>query len=81
MVRVLETEEDLSLKYLINVLDERPVGLTQLQWNWMSGSTHSARGPMNAALPPGLKLSSQSILVRDPEVLPDEEISDSLFLL
>jgi len=85
VVRVLESEEDLSLKYLINVLDERPVVLEHqlLQWNWMSGYYMAPLGDlMNAALPPGLKLSSQSVLVRDPEVLPDERnLSDSLFLL
>ena len=85
VVRVLESEEDLSLKYLINVLDERPVVLEHqlLQWNWMSGYYMAPLGDlMNAALPPGLKLSSQSVLVRDPEVLPDEsKLSDSLFLL
>ena len=37
---------------------------------------------MNAALPPGLKLSSQSVLVLDRGVIPNEtELSDSLFLL
>ena len=37
---------------------------------------------MNAALPPGLKLSSQSIVVLDQDVLPDEaQLSDALFTL
>ena len=33
VVRVLEAEEDLSLKYLINVLDERPVVLDTNSFN------------------------------------------------
>ncbi|HCP41111.1 MAG TPA: primosomal protein N' [Cryomorphaceae bacterium] len=85
VVRVLETEEDLSLKYLISVLDERPVVLEHqiLQWKWMSGYYMAPVGDlMNAALPPGLKLSSHSILVHNPEVLPEEgKLSDSLIML
>ena len=67
VVRVLESEEERSsLKYLINVLDERPVVLEHqlLQWNWMSGYYMAPLGDlMNAALPPGLKLSSRAVLL------------------
>jgi primosomal protein N' (replication factor Y) (superfamily II helicase) len=85
VVRILEVEEDLSLKYFISVLDERPVVLEHqlIQWKWMAGYYMAPLGDlMNAALPPGLKLSSQSVLVCDPEVVPNEnELSDSLFVL
>lgn len=85
VVRILEIEEDLSLKFLINVLDEYPVVLEHqlLQWKWMASYYLAPIGDvMNAALPPGLKLSSQSVLVLDPGVIPNEtELSDSLFLL
>ena len=85
VVRVLEAPDDTSLKFIINVLDEQPVVLEEqlLQWSWMSSYYMSPVGDvMNAALPPGLKLSSQSILVLDPEVLPDERLmTDHLFRL
>ena len=85
VVRILEIDEDLSLKFLISVLDEYPVVLEHqlLQWKWMASYYLAPIGDvMNAALPPGLKLSSQSVLVLDPGVIPNEtELSDSLFLL
>ena len=85
VVRVLEAPDDTILKFIINVLDEQPVVLEEqlLQWSWMSSYYMSPVGDvMNAALPPGLKLSSQSILVLDPEVLPDERLmTDHLFRL
>jgi primosomal protein N' (replication factor Y) len=85
VARVLETEEELELKPILNVLDEHPVVLEHqlLQWSWMSSYYMAPIGDvMNAALPPGLKLSSQSVVVLDPEVLPDEaQLSDALFTL
>jgi len=85
VARVLETEEELELKPILNVLDEHPVVLEHqlLQWSWMSSYYMAPIGDvMNAALPPGLKLSSQSVVVLDHEVLPDEaQLSDTLFTL
>ena len=85
VARVLETEEQLELKPILNVLDEHPVVLEHqlLQWSWMSSYYMAPIGDvMNAALPPGLKLSSQSIVVLDQDVLPDEaQLSDALFTL
>ena len=83
VVRILEIEEDLSLKFS-GVLDEYPIVLEHqlLQWKWMASYYLAPIGDvMNAALPPGLKLSSQSVLVLDRGVFLNEtELSDSLFL-
>jgi len=85
VTRVLEAPDETELKYLISVLDEYPVVLEHqlLQWSWMASYYMAPVGDvMNAALPPGLKLSSQSIVVLDPEVVPDESaMSDALFRL
>jgi primosomal protein N' (replication factor Y) len=85
VTRVLEAPDETELKYLISVLDEHPVVLEHqlLQWSWMASYYMAPVGDvMNAALPPGLKLSSQSIVVLDPEVVPDESsMSDALFKL
>ena len=72
VTRVLEAPDETELKYLISVLDEHPVVLEHqlLQWSWMASYYMAPVGDvMNAALPPGLKLSSQSIVVLDPEVV------------
>ncbi len=83
VTRVLEAPDETELKYLISVLDEYPVVLEHqlLQWSWMASYYMAPVGDvMNAALPPGLKLSSQSVVVLDPEVVPDESsMSDALF--
>ncbi|MEY2963957.1 MAG: hypothetical protein RL754_1218 [Bacteroidota bacterium] len=85
VVRVLENTVDVDLKPLITVLDERPVVTEDqlLLWSWMSKYYMAPVGDvMNAALPPGLKLSSQSVVVLSPEVLPDERaMTDGLFKL
>ena len=85
VTRVLEAPDETELKYLISVLDEYPVVLEHqlLQWSWMASYYMAPVGDvMNAALPPGLKLSSQSVVVLDPEVVPDESsMSDALFKL
>lgn len=85
VTRVLEAPEETSLKFIINVLDEKPVVLEHqlLQWSWMSSYYMAPLGDiLSAALPPGLKLSSQSILVLDPEVIPlEDNMPDALFKL
>src|SRR5210317_84763 len=85
ITRVLETVEELELKPIITLLDEYPVVLEHqlLQWSWMASYYMAPIGDvMNAALPPGLKLSSQSVVVLDEEVVPDESsMSDALFKL
>ena len=85
ITRVLETAEELELKPIITLLDEYPVVLEHqlLQWSWMASYYMAPIGDvMNAALPPGLKLSSQSVVVLDEEVVPDEaQMSDALFTL
>lgn len=85
VVRVLEAPEQTALKFIQSVLDERPVVLEHqlLQWSWMASYYMAPLGDiMNAALPPGLKLSSQSVLVLDPEVLPlEDDMPDTLFKL
>lgn len=85
VVRVLEISEDTGLKPLLTVLDERPVVNENqlLLWSWMSKYYMAPIGDiMSAALPPGLKLSSQSVVVLYPEVIPDEgEMNDTLFTL
>ena len=85
VTRLLEAPEESTLKFIISVLDEYPVVLEHqlIQWSWMSSYYMAPLGDlMNAALPPGLKLSSQSVLVLDPEIIPDEStLSDPLFRL
>ena len=85
VVRVLEISEDTGLKPLLTVLDERPVVNENqlLLWSWMSKYYMAPIGDiMSAALPPGLKLSSQSVVVLYPEVIPnEEEMNDTLFTL
>lgn len=86
VTRTLEAEVDAdAYKPILAVLDDRPVVTEHqlLQWSWMSAYYMAPIGDvMNAALPPGLKLSSQSVLLFSPEVLPQEEaMSDTLFKL
>lgn len=85
VTRLLEAPEESTLKFIISVLDDEPVVLEHqlLQWSWMSSYYMAPLGDiMNAALPPGLKLSSQSVLVLDPEVIPDDgKLTDALFRL
>lgn len=85
ITRVLEANSDAELKPILSVIDDHPVVLEDqlVQWSWMSQYYMAPIGDvMNAALPPGLKLSSQSVVVLDPEVLPDERaMNDTLFTL
>lgn len=68
---IFESEEDVALyKPVLNVLDLHPI-LTEQQlqfWNWVAQYYCSGIGEvMNTALPPGLKMNSQSILGLHPE--------------
>ncbi|HXU26768.1 MAG TPA: primosomal protein N', partial [Bacteroidia bacterium] len=67
-------------KYVEDILDPQPiVNETQFTfWNWMSAYYLCNTGEvMNAALPSGLKLSSETKLVANPEIdFEKEEIKD-----
>ncbi|MFH0894645.1 MAG: primosomal protein N', partial [Bacteroidota bacterium] len=61
-------------KYILSLLDESPVvNETQMKfWEWMSGYYLCHPGEvMNAALPSGFKLSSQTRISMNPEVVFD----------
>lgn len=64
-------------KYIIDVVDEHPViTATQLQfWDWMTGYYLCNEGEvMSAALPAGLKLASETIIVLKDEIPQDGEV-------
>lgn len=66
-------------KYIIDVVDEHPIiTRNQLQlWEWMTGYYLCNEGDvMSAALPTGLKLASETIIVLREEVLPEEVLTD-----
>jgi primosomal protein N' (replication factor Y) len=66
-------------KYLIDVVDEHPVITdTQLQlWDWMTGYYLCNEGDvMAAALPAGLKLASETIIVWKEEGLWEEVLTE-----
>ncbi|WP_316812408.1 primosomal protein N' [Pedobacter heparinus] len=65
-------------KYIIDVVDEQPVITgTQLQlWDWMTGYYLCNEGDvMAAALPTGLKLASETIIVLREEGLQEEVLT------
>jgi len=72
--------EGYQAKYVEDILDPQPiVNETQFTfWNWMSAYYLCNTGEvMNAALPSGLKLSSETKLVANPEIdFEKEEIKD-----
>ncbi|MCK5847001.1 MAG: primosomal protein N' [Bacteroidales bacterium] len=62
--------ESSSIKYILNILDDRPiVNSYQLKfWYWLSDYYMAHRGEiMNAALPSALKMASESKLVLHPD--------------
>ena len=72
-------------KYIISVLDDFPiVNDIQLQlWAWMASYYMCSQGEiMNAALPAGLKLASETILKLNPEFNGEQSIlTDNQFLV
>ena len=72
-------------KYILSVLDESPiVNTTQLQlWQWMASYYMCSQGEvMNAALPAGLKLASETELKLNPEFSGEQSIlTDNEFLV
>jgi primosomal protein N' (replication factor Y) len=72
-------------KYILSVLDEHPV-VTPLQfrfWDWLSEYYMCTPGEvMSAALPAGLKLESESLIIRHPSATPDGiELDDREYLI
>ncbi|MBB5436716.1 primosomal protein N' (replication factor Y) [Pedobacter sp. AK017] len=66
-------------KYIIDVVDEQPVITTlQLQlWDWMTGYYLCNEGDvMSAALPTGLKLASETIIVLKEEALQEKVLTE-----
>lgn len=81
---VFKFSQDASASYeskeLLEVLDEAPiVHAKQLEFfQWMASYYMCTLGEViNAALPSALKLSSQSFVALNPEVVPDEEDLES----
>jgi len=72
-------------KYILSVLDESPiVNTVQLQfWEWMASYYMCSQGEvMNAALPAGLKLASETIMKLNPEFNGEHSIlTDNEFLV
>lgn len=69
--------ENVIPKYILSVIDDRPIlSQNQLQfWEWMSSYYMSTPGEvMQAALPSGLKLTSESSIVLNPDF--DADISE-----
>lgn len=65
-----------SAKYIEHILDPQPIvyGQQFLLWEWLSSYYMCTIGEvMNASLPSGLKLSSETKFVLDPEFIPGEE--------
>jgi primosomal protein N' (replication factor Y) len=80
--------EGYQAKYVEDILDPQPiVNETQFTfWNWMSAYYLCNTGEvMNAALPSGLKLSSETKLVANPEIDFEKEdikdLSDNEYIL
>jgi primosomal protein N' (replication factor Y) len=72
-----ENPAGIEVKYIISVIDVSPVVLpVQFRfWEWMSSYYMCSPGEiMNAALPSGLKLASESMICLDPEA--DLETAD-----
>lgn len=71
-------------KYIIDVVDEQPViTAAQLQlWDWMTGYYLCNEGDvMSAALPTGLKLASETIIVLKEDVLQEEALTQKESIL
>lgn len=77
--------EGYKTKDILDILDDRPIVLeSQLKlWKWIASYYMCAQGDvMNAALPAGMKLESETciLLNRNIEIL-DEELSDLEYLI
>lgn len=71
-------------KYIIDVVDEHPViTRNQLQlWEWMTGYYLCNEGDvMSAALPTGLKLASETIIVLQEDAVAEEVLTDKESIL
>lgn len=72
--------EDYQAKYILSMLDDVPI-VTEKQltfWRWISRYYLCSWGEvMNAALPNGLKLQSETRIALDPDQDPDEVVLDS----
>lgn len=71
-------------KYIIDVVDEHPVITgNQLQlWEWMTGYYLCNEGDvMSAALPTGLKLASETIIVLQEDAVAEEVLTDKEHIL
>lgn len=71
--------EHYQAKYIIDVVDEHPVITeNQLQlWEWMTGYYLCNEGDvMSAALPTGLKLASETIIVLQEDGIAEEVLTD-----
>jgi len=73
------------IKPIRSVLDDGPIlGITQLQfWSWISNYYMCSLGEvMLAGLPAGLKLASETVILRNEDMLADaEQHSDDEFLI
>jgi primosomal protein N' (replication factor Y) len=76
--------EHYQAKYIIDVVDEHPI-ITQNQlqlWDWMTGYYLCNEGDvMSAALPTGLKLASETIIVRKDDAPVEEVLTDKETIL
>lgn len=76
--------EHYQAKYIIDVVDEHPIITTnQLQlWDWMTSYYLCNEGDvMSAALPTGLKLASETIIVRKDDEPVEEVLTDKETIL
>lgn len=85
IAEIHDRKPDYRIKSVILVMDEAPI-VNDLQfklWNWMSTYYMTPLGNvMNAALPAGLKLSSETSLVFNPSALDQwEQLSDNSFVI
>ena len=74
---ITQTVPSYPPKYINTILDDHPV-VTEKQftfWEWLANYYMCTVGEvMNAALPQGLKLVSESQLILNPEFIPDQEV-------
>ncbi len=71
-------------KYIENILDDQPIiTAPQLKlWEWMANYYMCALGEvMNAALPSGLKLSSETKIILNPAFTDSDSLNDKEYLI
>lgn len=71
-------------KYIENILDDQPIiTAPQLKlWEWMANYYMCALGEvMNAALPSGLKLSSETKIILNPDFTDADSLNDKEYLI